>query len=169
MLKNRWPLSRPSHKPSAIEYVFKCKFDVGCPGFPNAFHFQCRSWLNLNSFLHHPLPFTVKMVQSTFLCTVISVFCHLAWLIRSSSVDPTCYFPDGGIALTYQPCNSTVDRDASVCCELSTSVCGTKGLCYGSNGYIYRGGCTDPSWKSSLCPTICSAGTKLSVKFTGTE
>ena len=100
--------------------------------------------------------------------TLMSILCHWAWLMRASSADPTCYFPNGKVARTYQPCNSTDDDHASVCCELSSSVCSTKNLCYGSNGYVYRGGCTDPSWKSALCPTLCLTGKKLSVKFTKT-
>lgn len=95
------------------------------------------------------------MTHSNFGLTVLSIWYHWTLLIRASSMNPTCYFPNGDIAPNYQPCNSTVDADASICCDLSTSVCGTKGLCYGSNGYLYRGGCTDRSWKSAHCPTYC--------------
>lgn len=118
-----------------------------------------------NSYVHYPSSFVFIMTPSSFHLTVLSVFYHWTWLIRASSVNPTCYFPNGGIAPNYQPCNSTVDADSSVCCELSTSVCGSKGLCYGSNGYLYRGGCTDRSWKSAHCPTYCLQSTKLCVKL----
>lgn len=99
----------------------------------------------------------------------MSILCHWAWSTGTSSAEPTCYFPDGRVASTYQPCNSTVDGDASVCCEVSTSVCGSQGLCYGSDGYLYRGGCTDRKWKSAGCPTLCLDGMKLFVKFTKTQ
>lgn len=107
------------------------------------------------------------MIHGIFCCIVMIVVSHWAWLTHASSVERTCYFPNGGVTPTYyQPCNATVDGDASVCCDLSTSVCGSKGLCYGSNGYLYRGGCTDPSWKSAHCPTYCLHSMKLPVKFT---
>lgn len=109
------------------------------------------------------------MIHSTFPCTVMTILCHWTWLIHVSSADPTCYFPNGDIASTYKPCNSTVDVGASVCCELSTSACGSKGLCFGSNGYLYRGGCTDRLWKSGRCPTHCQHGMKLSINCTKTK
>ena len=85
--------------------------------------------------------------------------------MRISSGDSKCYYPNGKTAPNYQPCNSTDDGSTSVCCELSTSVCTTKGLCLGSDSYIYRGGCTDQSWKSESCPSVCANGMDLSIKF----
>ena len=135
----------------------------------SCFRFRfCFCDANFNSYVHYPSSFVFIMIHSTFFGTLMSILCHWSWLMRASSADPTCYFPNEKVASTYQPCNSTDDDHASVCCELSTSVCSTKGLCYGSNGYLYRGGCTDRSWKSALCPTVCLTGTKLSVKFTKT-
>lgn len=66
-----------------------------------------------------------------------------------------CYFPNGDEYTTGQPCNSTADGRVSVCCELSSSVCTTSGLCFGSAGYLYRGGCTDRSWTSPQCGQQC--------------
>jgi len=68
----------------------------------------------------------------------------------------TCYYPDGTYVPTYSPCNSTDSGGVSTCCELSSSVCTTSGLCVGSAGCFYRGGCTDHSWRSPSCTNQCA-------------
>ena len=97
--------------------------------------------------------------------TILNFSCFWIWLIRAWPGDSTCYYPNGDIAPNYKPCSSTEDGSISVCCELSTSVCTTKGLCFGSDGYMYRGGCTDQSWKSESCPSVCANGMDLFIKF----
>ena len=74
----------------------------------------------------------------------------------------SCFAPDGTLVTTWSPCNSTEDGRVSACCELGSSVCTTTGLCVGSAEYFYRGGCTDPSWRSPSCPSQCATSKSLS-------
>ena len=75
----------------------------------------------------------------------------------------SCFAPDDTLVTTWSPCNSTEDGRVSACCELSSSVCTTTGLCVGSAEYFYRAGCTDPSWRSPSCPSQCVTGKPLSL------
>jgi hypothetical protein len=72
-----------------------------------------------------------------------------------SATERQCYWPDG-TGLDSPPvwvaCNATAD--VSVCCA-ENDACTTNGWCLGSSGYVYRGGCTDPSWTSSVCQQQC--------------
>lgn len=69
-----------------------------------------------------------------------------------------CYFPGGHVASTYQPCEDVSTGGETYCCELSTSVCTSGGYCVGNAATFYRGGCTDPSWVSDKCPSLCARG-----------
>lgn len=71
-----------------------------------------------------------------------------------SWVHAECYYPDKTIEPEYQPCNPK-QVNGTACCALSTSVCSTEGYCYGSAGFLYRGGCTDPDWASPNCAKKC--------------
>lgn len=94
----------------------------------------------------------------------------------------TCYAPDGTPASdgSYMPCSFS--GGASMCCPTndtnsngnngdprsggggSRDTCTEGGLCIGqSDGKTRRGYCTDQSWKSSACVSIC---TNSSVRFT---
>lgn len=75
-----------------------------------------------------------------------------------SWVHAVCYYPDKSIVPNYQACNPESDN-GSACCELSSSVCTTKGYCFGSVSVLYRGGCTDPEWRSPNCAQQCLNGT----------
>ena len=76
----------------------------------------------------------------------------------------TCYLPDGNMAKTgdtiYEVCNATAadSGEGSACCAVNSSVCLTSGYCFGSDSYVYRGGCTDQSWRSLNCPSQCLDG-----------
>ena len=79
------------------------------------------------------------------------------------SASATCYYPNGDTANDV-PCNS--ETDESTCC-------GTGYACYGISSQYYlcmstgdeiqkngsssfvRGSCTDSSWRSGNCPTVC--------------
>ena len=70
----------------------------------------------------------------------------------STLVEATCYYPDQSVA-PYRPCNSTVGV-GSACCG-SKDACSTSGLCFGSAGFMYRGGCTAKDWNAEACSSQC--------------
>ncbi|KAB2574296.1 hypothetical protein DBV05_g7025 [Lasiodiplodia theobromae] len=82
----------------------------------------------------------------------------------------TCYYPDGSKATDYQyvpyPNASTVSfRSCCIPSENDTYL--DNGLCYfpvnpstpSHGNYIYRGGCTDQSWRSDACASKCTSNT----------
>lgn len=79
----------------------------------------------------------------------------LSCVLHVSSATTICYYPNGGIAPTYQPCNGTSEGSPSACCELSSSACSLTGYCYGNAGVMYRGGCTDSTFNAVECPQKC--------------
>ncbi|KAF2493073.1 hypothetical protein BU16DRAFT_97392 [Lophium mytilinum] len=69
-----------------------------------------------------------------------------------------CFFPnsntDGGdINPIFVPCDPAAS--VSACCAVGES-CTGSGLCYSSSGGIYRGACTDKTWKDASCPHLCN-------------
>ena len=67
-----------------------------------------------------------------------------------------CYFPNGDLASDGEiPCGS---GQGVACCPLDWE-CQDNGLCYLANqNYYGRYACTDQSWQSSGCPSICTHG-----------
>jgi hypothetical protein len=69
-----------------------------------------------------------------------------------------CYWPDGSQVTQnqtdlyhYTPC---FEGD-SQCCAIG-EVCMTNGLCFGGiEGQVYRGACTDQTYRTANCPTFC--------------
>jgi hypothetical protein len=84
--------------------------------------------------------------------------------ITTASQNASCYFPDGSEAtygdIDYVPCKDMSAGGFTYCCA-STDVCTVGGYCLGSAGVFYRGGCTDQTWTSSLCPSLCAEGAIL--------
>ena len=73
--------------------------------------------------------------------------------------DKSCYNPDQAIpSRPYYPCN-TASGVHSACCGFGDQ-CTEQGYCFGSAGYLYRGGCTDITWESPNCAQQCKAGTQ---------
>lgn len=80
----------------------------------------------------------------------------LALIQSSRAGSSVCYYPDGSEAkdYVYVPCNGT--GVGSCCIPSEGDVCLSDGLCYyTSSPYVYRGACTDQTWKSSSCPQYC--------------
>ncbi|KAF8852028.1 hypothetical protein BDZ45DRAFT_750030 [Acephala macrosclerotiorum] len=86
---------------------------------------------------------------------------------QAGAASNSCYYPDGSIASSDSPCNSTASAtDASLCCPagwacLSNSVCMStpESTGYNPQAPAYgRGSCTDQSWGSSACPYFCDQG-----------
>ncbi|KAL9012396.1 MAG: hypothetical protein Q9173_002836 [Seirophora scorigena] len=77
----------------------------------------------------------------------------LITLIRSiSAAAPPCYSPAGRRLPGYGVCDPRLA--ASVCCG-SGDVCLSNGLCSNPAREFYRGGCSDLTYKSGLCPAFC--------------
>lgn len=73
--------------------------------------------------------------------------------VTLAAVGDICFYPDGiTTEPTHKPCNTTLSTSA--CCDPLDS-CSTSGLCLGRSGFVYRGSCTDRTWKSANCPTTC--------------
>lgn len=96
--------------------------------------------------------------------TLLSIF---MWGVLLSNA--RCYFPDetpstpfGDSIDTqiYQACNSTSNGVHSACCA-QTDICTTNSYCFGGAGVMYRGGCTDISWKDDVCCPHCVNGIPL--------
>jgi hypothetical protein len=96
-------------------------------------------------------------IKLPFAATVTALHVHGIF------ASPQCYWPDGGAAQSnYVPCNSTAT--ASACCAVNDA-CTTYGWCLGSAGMVYRGGCTDPSWKSGACQAKYCFDSKINMLF----
>lgn len=95
-----------------------------------------------------------NMSQYTVLLTVLLLSCCRVLLAGKS-----CYNPDQTVPSNpYYPCNTASGVD-SACCGFGDQ-CTENGYCFGSAGYIYRGGCTDITWQSANCAHHCKDGTQ---------
>lgn len=92
------------------------------------------------------------------------------WLVILSrffgTAHASCYFPNGTDMNTlfpqdiYLPCNGG-DVD-SMCCALNRNFpdkCRSDGLCLSTfDGNAWRDGCTDRTWQSPKCVSLCNSG-----------
>ncbi|KAF9874954.1 hypothetical protein CkaCkLH20_07648 [Colletotrichum karsti] len=89
----------------------------------------------------------------------------LALVAHSLAQEATCYAPNGNIAdnETYVPCNKLGINQRGVfssCCALDgepdqRDICSSSGLCINRQQQPQRGFCTDPTWKSKACISVC--------------
>ena len=71
----------------------------------------------------------------------------------------SCYWPNQAILdKPYLPCSGMASDVHSACCA-SGDQCTENGYCFGSAGYVYRGGCTDITWQSPNCAQECREST----------
>ena len=70
----------------------------------------------------------------------------------------SCYFPDGSISPTDQPCPIPDGQTEAPCCgsqaDGSRAICLSNNLCM-SDLKLSRGSCTDRSWNAFPCPHYC--------------
>jgi hypothetical protein len=83
----------------------------------------------------------------------------LATLIRTS-LQQTCYFPNGVIARDDYPCISLISKSPGTdvhCCEVGRT-CLPNRMCSGNSQdeNPMRGTCTDSTWDSPNCPKFCT-------------
>ena len=98
--------------------------------------------------LSHDMSFSIKWFP-TLLLTYYRI------LIACGS----CYNPDQSVPIRpYSPCD-TVSGVHSACCAPGDP-CTANGYCFGSAGYLYRGGCTDITWQSPNCCPKCRDSTQ---------
>lgn len=68
-----------------------------------------------------------------------------------AAINP-CFFPDADLAPNFVPCSPT--GDGGCCAE--GDFCTALGYCISeSEGYHYRGACTDSTWGNPSCPDYC--------------
>ena len=94
-------------------------------------------------------------IQLTSWYRVISITLVLILYAPTLTVSQICYDLDGNVLPTYGICTPT--DVASVCCGINDA-CLTHGLCSSINGNYYRGGCTDQTFNSKACSSICVGG-----------
>ena len=90
------------------------------------------------------------------------VFLMIMFAIRGANA--ACYYPDGTEQINGNPapCDGT-NGTASMCCDLvnttRASPCTADGLCIPyDNIELWRGPCTDRSWKDPACLRLCIDG-----------
>lgn len=84
----------------------------------------------------------------------VILYLALASVPFTASLDPTCHYPDGTVALTDIPCNN--HGSAAACCG-PNYYCLSNGLCWGDL-HLGRGSCTDPTWQAPGCAELCRNG-----------
>jgi hypothetical protein len=90
------------------------------------------------------------MASSTKLAGVL-VLLALSHLCAVAGSNP-CYFPNGFLASSFVPCSP--NGDGGCCAE--GDFCTSLGYCISnSEGYHYRGACTDATWFNPSCPDYC--------------
>lgn len=120
-------------------------------------------FFSLNNTLRSEPTFDDKM-------DLASMFSELALIaiflvsITTAFQNHTCYFPDGSVAqygsLAFVQCKETSVDGVTHCCN-PNDICTVAGYCVGGAGVFYRGGCTDKTWTSNLCPLLCATGATL--------
>lgn len=116
-------------------------------------HFVVFSWI-ISPLIQGRLP----LMFSRFIC-ILSFPCIFFICITKALQNNTCYFPDGSVAvdeeIDYVQCKETSAGGFTHCCT-PYNICTVGGYCVGNAGFFYRGGCTDKTWTSNLCPALCA-------------
>lgn len=80
-------------------------------------------------------------------------------------VGASCYYPDGSFPSDYVYTACSGSEFTSCCIASEGDQCLSNGLCYyprSSSKYLFRGACTDKTWKSENCFKHCLSGTSSS-------
>ena len=83
---------------------------------------------------------------------------------EQTMANANCYYPDGSIATADTPCNSAANGTSVSPCCANSNICVDNALCLtpcltvNRLPIIYRGSCTDKTWKSPECAQYCSDG-----------
>lgn len=117
--------------------------------------FQSRSFLCARSasFSLSSRPTTMKdLARHLNICGAI-LLAHHVW------AEP-CYYPEDTIAGGHTPCT---DGQHTACCynddDSQHDSCYSNGMCMSRYfGFLYRGSCTDPTFRDPDCPNQCLAG-----------
>ncbi|OCK76776.1 hypothetical protein K432DRAFT_136058 [Lepidopterella palustris CBS 459.81] len=99
----------------------------------------------------------VMTVCNAYILTTIFLLFNTQFLLVESS----CFFPSGALS-SEQPCDTSASQ--SVCCAAGFYCLG-NGLCqdprYSDPLRLLRGSCTDETWKSPECASVCKTGAQL--------
>lgn len=92
------------------------------------------------------------LFSSSRITLIIAFLVSLAPML---TVAQQCFTPIGVVLQGFGLCDPT--NSTSSCCKINENNgnCVENGLCSTSYGFLYRGGCTDESFKSGFCPTNC--------------
>ena len=94
--------------------------------------------------------------RSFSMCT-LRLMTLLVIFQRNVVFSSTCYWPNEDAVSDrwgYVLCNSTANAVHSTCCA-GGDLCTLEGYCFGHEGYMYRGACTDSSWEAQACCSSC--------------
>ncbi|KAL3478273.1 hypothetical protein BJX99DRAFT_107366 [Aspergillus californicus] len=89
------------------------------------------------------------MERLILLATLLTAYSNVA------AQDQDCFLMDGQLASdSHKPCNTSTTGH-SACCATATDICLESGLCLSSSGLIFESACTDRTWESDACPSLC--------------
>lgn len=74
-----------------------------------------------------------------------------------TTVSKSCYYPDGIQATDNTPCSQ--NASVGICCGPGFT-CLSNGLCQ-QGQYLFRGTCTDSTWRNDDCPSYCKSGRSI--------
>ncbi|PWY92875.1 hypothetical protein BO70DRAFT_20690 [Aspergillus heteromorphus CBS 117.55] len=114
-------------------------------------HTQTHHQLNHH---HDPQTHTHPTPTSNILTTLTTLTTLTLLLLLTPATARECYFPDGSVATENVPCSNATD---AACCGRN-DICLSNNLCMdvAEQPYVLsRGGCTDSTWESDSCPSVC--------------
>lgn len=91
----------------------------------------------------------VALMSSPSILALVIVFFYTTLI---TAQEGQCFLPDGTVAFGDRPCGPAPAQ----CCS---GTCLSNGLCFNEGANLLsRSSCTDSTWTSSVCTTICKAG-----------
>lgn len=100
----------------------------------------------------------MRFLLLSFSCAFLGGF----WI---GKVGASCYYPDGSFPSDYVYTACSGSEFTSCCIASEGDQCLSNGLCYypkSSSKYLFRGACTDKTWKSENCFQHCLSGSSNS-------
>ena len=131
------------------------KLDFARPYLPKIFPFPFASF---SRFTHRVRRGKMLLLQRTDIRTLLLVC--LTLVIPVPGAVGQCYYPDGTIPTDYNYVPCTGSGFSSCCIPSEGDVCMSNGLCYYQSGqYLFRGACSDQTWKDNSCAKFCNQST----------
>ena len=86
---------------------------------------------------------------------ILAILLSQLFSLFGLGMSQVCYASNGIALPDYGSCGD--GTDASICCAAG-QICLSNGLCAVQLGVFYSGGCTDKSYKATVCPKFCASG-----------